>query len=271
MGLSIGEARQSAAALAWYLRRPALHRELLRRVARRVTSGRASARKLRIARAEATEWCAYVRSDAEALAATLGVPARPEPVSRLHPDEWQAALRAVERCPVRMGGPGHLDLIYHLVYHLRPTTVVETGVAYGWSTLAILLAMERRGEGRLFSVDMPYEGQESDPWMACVVPTPLRWGWTLIRKPDRDALPALMRDLGTIDFAHYDSDKSYDGRLFAYRLLYRHLSPGGVLMSDDVDDNLGFRDFTRGLGLQPLVLRRQDGRYVGLVQKPGGA
>ena len=67
---------------------------------------------------------------------------------------------------------------------------------------------------------------------------------------------------------HYDSDKSYEGRLFAYSLLYRHLSPGGVLMSDDVDDNLGFRDFTRGLDADPLVLRRHDGRYVGLVQKP---
>ena len=251
MGLSIGDARQSAATLAWYIRRPALHRELLRRVARRVRSGRASTTKLRMAREEAARWCERVQSDLDTMAATLQIPAHPEPLERLHPDAWQEALSAVERCPVQMGGGGHVDLIHHLCRHLRPKTVVETGVAYGWSTLAILLALEENGEGKLFSVDMPYQSQESDPWMACVVPTSLRWGWTLIRKPDRDALPDLMRHLGTIDLAHYDSDKSYEGRLFAYRLLYRHLSPGGVLMSDDVDDNLGFRDFARGLDVDP--------------------
>ena len=267
MGLSLQDARKSAAALTWYIRRPALHRELLRRVARRVRSGHASPTRLRIEREEATRWCESVRSDLDALAATLQIPARPEPLEQLHTDAWQEALRAAEKCPVRMGGPGHVDLIHHLCRHLRPKTVVETGVAYGWSTLAILLALRQNGEGRLFSVDMPYQSQETDPWMACVVPAALRDHWTLIRKPDRDALPALTRDLGAIDFAHYDSDKSYEGRLFAYGLLYQHLSPGGVLMSDDVDDNLGFRDFARGLGLDPLVLRRHDGRYVGLVQK----
>lgn len=268
MALSIEDARKSAATLAWYIRRPALHRELLRRVARRVRSGRASTTRLRIEREEATRWCESVRSDLEAVAAQLGIPARPEPLERLHPEAWQAALRAVERCPVQMGGGGHLDLIYHLTRHLRPKTVVETGVAYGWSTLAILLALKENGEGKLFSMDMPYQSQESDPWMACVVPASLREGWTLVRKHDRDALPALTRDLGTIDFAHYDSDKAYEGRQFAYGLLYGHLSPGGVMMSDDVDDNVGFRDFARSTGLDPLVVQRHDGRYVGLLQMP---
>lgn len=268
MGLSIDDARKNAATLAWYIRRPALHRELIRRVTRRVRSGRASTTRLRAEREQATHWCEGVRSDFDAVAARLQIPAKPEPLAERHPEAWQAALRAVERCPVQMGGGGHVDLIHHLTRHLQPGTVVETGVAYGWSTLAILLALKENGDGRLFSVDMPYEGQESDPWTACVVPTSLRWGWTLVRKPDRDALPALTRGLGTIDFVHYDSDKSYEGRLFAYGLLYDRLSPSGVLMSDDVDDNLGFRDFALRNGLDPLVFQRHDGRYVALVRKP---
>ena len=37
-----------------------------------------------------------------------------------------------------MGGPGHVDFIYNAVKLLKAKYVIETGVAYGWSSLAIL-------------------------------------------------------------------------------------------------------------------------------------
>jgi predicted O-methyltransferase YrrM len=268
IGALTDETRRSAAALVWFLRRPRLYREMLRRVLRRSRLGRGSDAQRQQERERATLWCASVQTDMPTLAAVLGIPPSPEPIRALHPDAWNAALRAQDACPVKMGGPGHVDLIYHVCRALRPTIAVETGVAFGWSTLALLLAMQENGQGRLYSVDMPYKNRGNEDWVGCVVPTDLRATWTLIREPDRDALPPLLKSIEQIDFAHYDSDKSYRGRLFAYAQLYRHLGPGGVLMSDDINDNGAFRDFTLEHGLQPLVLQRPDGRYVGLLRKP---
>jgi predicted O-methyltransferase YrrM len=266
MCVQLGEARRNAAALVWYLKRPSLHRELLRRVVRRTRFGRTPASHLEMEREEATRWCRSVETDRAALAKAIGLPAEAESVRARHPGAWNEALQAAQRCPVPMGGPGHVDLIYEVCRQIRPKVAIETGVAFGWSTLALLLAMQESPDSHLYSVDMPYATRENDAWVGCVVPNDLRSRWTLIRKPDRDAIPEIVRAVGIVDFAHYDSDKSYDGRLFAYELLFRHLRPGGILMSDDVDDNLGFRDFAAGRGLQPFVIRRPDGGYAGLIQ-----
>jgi predicted O-methyltransferase YrrM len=267
MGVQIDEVRQNAAALVWYLRRPSLHREMLRRLVRNSTGGRRPTSSLLRERDEATRWCRDVQTDFATIAAALGVPEELESVAALNPRAWVQAQRTAERCTVPMGGPGHLDVIYHLARHLQPKTVVETGVAFGWSSLAILLALERSGSGRLLSVDMPYRTYQNDAWVGCVVPQHLRGRWKLLRQPDRDALPRVVKVVPTIDLAHYDSDKTYEGRMFAYSLLYRHLSKGGVLMSDDIDDNCAFRDFAREEGLQPFVIRRPDDRFAGILQK----
>lgn len=267
MGVQIDEVRQNAAALVWYLRRPSLHREMLRRLVRNSTGGRRSISQLRRERDEARQWCREVQSEFTTIAATLGVPEELESVATLHPRAWAEAQRTAARCTVPMGGPGHLDVIYHFVRHLQPKTVVETGVAFGWSSLTILLALECSGQGRLLSVDMPYRNQQNDAWVGCVVPQHLRRRWKLLRQPDRDALPRLVKVMPTIDFAHYDSDKTYEGRMFAYRLLYHHLGERGVLMSDDIDDNSAFRDFAREQCLQSLVIRRPDDRFAGILQK----
>lgn len=44
----------------------------------------------------------------------------------------------VARCTTEMGGPGHLDLLFDVVRLTKARKVIETGVAYGWSSLAIL-------------------------------------------------------------------------------------------------------------------------------------
>ena len=55
------------------------------------------------------------------------------------------------------GGGGAYDLLYFLVMKVKPKNVVETGVASGWSTTAILTALDRLQQGELFSGDMPYK------------------------------------------------------------------------------------------------------------------
>ncbi|MFV0281806.1 MAG: hypothetical protein ACK5JM_13735, partial [Rhodoblastus sp.] len=69
--------------------------------------------------------------------------------------------------------------------------MVETGVAYGWSSLALLAASEDRPDSRLVSVDMPYPKMNNEAFVGIVVPERFHARWKLVRKPDRNGLRAL--------------------------------------------------------------------------------
>jgi len=55
-----------------------------------------------------------------------------------------------------LGGGGYYPLLYFLTRYLRPGTIVETGVAAGYSSSAFLSAIKVNGCGRLYSSDFPY-------------------------------------------------------------------------------------------------------------------
>jgi predicted O-methyltransferase YrrM len=168
-----------------------------------------------------------------------------------------------------MGGEGHLELIFRLVLAKRYRSVLETGVAYGWSSLTLLLALEILDAGELVSVDMPYAKRSNEPWVGVAVPPSLRHRWTLVRLPDRDGLPRALRRLdGGIDLFHYDSDKTATGRTYAYRRVWPAISPGGCLVSDDIEDNLAFRDFATQKGAPFWVLEKKQANFVGVMRKP---
>jgi predicted O-methyltransferase YrrM len=192
----------------------------------------------------------------------------PQPITSMFPDVFTAAHEKAAKCPVRMGGPGGLDLIYWLAEHSESKKVIETGVAYGWSSLAFLLSLKNRPGSRLISTDMPYPNRNNDQYVGCVVPTELRSTWNILRYPDRRALPTALRELGTLDMCHYDSDKSYEGRMWAYPLLWKALRKGGFLLSDDIGDNVAFRDYSNSLSIEPTIVEL-DGKFIGVLVKPG--
>lgn len=175
--------------------------------------------------------------------------------------------RRAAEAEVAMGGPGDLDLFYGAILTSGARRVIETGVAYGWSSLAALAAL-RETDGQLVSVDMPYPKASNEAFVGLVVPADWRDRWTLIRKPDRNGLAeAIARFGGEIDLCHYDSDKSYPGRMFASRRLWRALCPGGIFISDDIGDNFAFRDFFERIGVEFAIIRSQ-GKHVGIARKP---
>ncbi|TQV83647.1 class I SAM-dependent methyltransferase [Denitrobaculum tricleocarpae] len=184
----------------------------------------------------------------------------------VYPDVFNGAKRAEENCPIKMGGAGNLTLLYSLTEGLEAARGIETGVAYGWSSLAVLLSLQKR-QGQLFSVDLPYFKLRSDNWVGCVVPSDLRSNWHIYRCADREGLPQATRASGSIDFAHYDSDKSVPGRLWGYDHLWKALRSGGLLISDDIGDNDGFRQFCEQIGITPIVVADQ-GKYQGILRKP---
>jgi predicted O-methyltransferase YrrM len=165
--------------------------------------------------------------------------------------EGEAILQSL---PVKLGGGGAYPLLYFLARRHRPRVMLETGVAAGWSSRALLEAARANGGGALFSSDFPYL-RMADPerYIGCLVPEELRASWRLDIRGDRRALPDLLARAGSIDFFHYDSDKSASGRRFALSLIKPRLSPRAVLIMDDIDDNTFFRRFTESTGLPSRV------------------
>ena len=169
---------------------------------------------------------------------------------------------------VKMGGSGHIHLLYDCVRLLKAENVIETGVAYGWSSLAILKAQFQNGSGKLYSVDMPYPRKNNDNDVGIVVPKNLRKNWVLIRKPDKPGIiDALNRAGGKIDLCHYDSDKSWWGRHYAFPILWNSLNSKGLFISDDIQDNLYFSDFVNKRLLNYAVVEFK-GKFIGLIRKP---
>ena len=168
---------------------------------------------------------------------------------------------------VKMGGAGHIHLLYDCVRLLKVRNVLETGVAYGWSSLAILKALSQNGSGKLYSVDMPYPRKKNENDVGIVVPQNLRNNWTLIRKPDNPGIiSALNKAGGEIDLCHYDSDKSWWGRHYAYPILWKSLNSKGLFISDDIQDNLYFSEFVKKNLLKFAVVEFK-GKFVGLIRK----
>jgi len=217
--------------------------------------------------ADATNWAKnHVVSNSKALQ-LVGLLEENKSHPTLHEDQLSIAYRLFKKCPVDMGGPGDINLLYAAVILSGSSKIIETGVAYGWSSLAILMAIDKVGEGGLISVDMPYPKHNNEEFVGCVVPKELRRNWRLLRGPDRNMIKkALGLFDNQIDFCHYDSDKSWWGRAFAFPLLWEALKPGGVFISDDIQDNLFFAEFCNSLQM-PFAVTEFDGKFVGIIRK----
>jgi len=164
------------------------------------------------------------------------------------------------------GGPGDLNLLYDLCEQKECLNVVETGVAYGWSTSAILHSLSNRN-GRLCSVDMPMPKQEGYELIGIAVEERHKKNWHLIREPDKYGLIKALKFIGKpIDLIHYDSDKNYYGRKWAYPIIMEFLKDGGLFVSDDIEDNLFFKEYVTENNF-PFWVTKIDGKFVGIIKK----
>ncbi len=249
----------------WFLKRPHLHRQAVRIVSQRIRR-----HPKEQTRDEAIRWCEERSVDSQtALDQLTGDGRREWSVERAHAEDFRQARITAARSSAEMGGAADLDVLHYLVEHLRATHVIETGVAYGWSSLAILLSLRNRPDARLISIDMPYVRRGTEDFVGCVVPETLHPQWTLIRLPDGDGLETAIATLGSVDLCHYDSDKTYIGRMWAYPIMWDALRPGGHLISDDIHYNVAFSEFAARVEQAPVIVF-QGGRYVGILTKPDG-
>ena len=160
------------------------------------------------------------------------------------------------------GEPALTRAAYCITLHLRPTAVVETGVARGITTRFILEALARNDEGHLWSIDLPPLGEpEIHDQTAAAVPARLRHRWTYVRGSSRRCLRPLLESLGSIDLFVHDSRHTQRNLLYELEHATRALGPNGALLADDIDLNCGFHEFVaRRPDLTALLCRAEPGR-----------
>lgn len=151
-------------------------------------------------------------------------------------DWFRKQRAALERFPgpYRLGTTGEFgcEALYLLVRAARPRTIVETGVLYGASSAHMLAALARNGGGELYSVEIGRDPRE--PSHDHFVPGELRHQWRLIIGDSRRELPALLDRCAPIDMFYHDSLHTFDHMTWEFETALPHLSPSGVLASDDV-------------------------------------
>ncbi len=141
------------------------------------------------------------------------------------------------------GDAGLVRAIWCLTRHLRPNKVVETGVAHGVTSRCVLGALERNGDGHLFSVDLPPLERAWRKQVGMAVSDRYADRWSYIKGSSRRRLPGLLSQLGQIDLFIHDSLHSERNVRFELDEAWAALRPGGALVVDDVDANWGFRSF----------------------------
>jgi predicted O-methyltransferase YrrM len=212
----------------------------------------------------ATRWCASraaSENDVAAIDSSLWEEARSF-ASRLE-EHAEPKLRALG---VEARGNGaHCALLYFLARWVQPESVLETGVASGYSSAALLAALERNGKGHLYSSDFPYlRVRNAERHIGCLVDPEVRARWTLELRGDRVNVPRLLAGAGRVDLFHYDSDKSYSGRHWVLSRVAPRLSDQAVVVMDDISDNFFFQDWLKVSGWPSLVLHFRN-KYIGVA------
>lgn len=199
---------------------------------------------------------------------------------RLDPQLWDEAgafdaeniahaERVLKNIPHDLGGGGDHRFLYWLTRYLRPRVILETGVAAGWSSRAFLVALKKNGAGRLYSSDLPYfRLPNPEQFVGVLVEPELRKDWSLHVEGDEVNLPRIIADVQQIDVFHYDSDKMRSGRDFAITLVREKLSPGGIIVMDDIFNDDWFRSYVTGHNLPFEVIQSRYGIIGSLDRRP---
>lgn len=183
-------------------------------------------------------------------------------------DVWRPARDPAEPLTAWGARDVVLDVVGALVRVVRPTTVVETGVALGFSSATILAALEANDHGRLHSIDLPAPQWNPDREVGELVPAGLRHRWTLELGPSQRLLPRALARLGPVDVFLHDSNHAYSAQLREYRVAWPALRPGGILVTDDVWSP-AFLEHAAAVGARPLLVEKvPGGPAFGLARRP---
>lgn len=155
------------------------------------------------------------------------------------------------------GDRGFTRAVWCMTRHLRPTSVVETGVARGVTSRVILEALTRDGTGRLCSIDLPALDNAIDSEIGATGPSSLRDRWTYVSGTSRRVLPGLLAGLGEINLFVHDSSHTTRNLRFELESAWNALRKGAIV-ADGIERNKAFGEFTRSRPHIPALVASAD-------------
>ena len=183
-------------------------------------------------------------------------------VNSIDKDTLQEMMKkVVDRTKSKYPTKNHVRMWQIILYWIceisKPNIVLETGVNKGFSTALILKALADNRHGILYSIDLPppsfaFLGFEP----GVVVPDELKDRWELLIGRSQEILPALLLGVKEIDIFIHDSEHTYENMMFEWSTVWPFITSGGLLISDDVDNNQAFADFCRDVKAEYIVYGR---------------
>ena len=166
------------------------------------------------------------------------------------------------------GGGGAYELLYFITRYTKPSLIIETGVAAGYSSKAFLEAINMNEKGKLFSSDFPYFRETNAAnYIGLLVEDKYKKNWDLSIEGDINFVKTLSKKLkkSSIDLFHYDSDKSYRGRKNTFNAVKKYLNKKCIIIFDDIQDNSHFLDFSKGYSKDKVKIFEFNGKYIGMI------
>jgi len=134
---------------------------------------------------------------------------------------------------------GRIDVPYYhhygrelakVIIQETPKVVVETGLQGGFSTEHILEALDKIGDGHLYTIDIITE--------SCAGPL-IHPRFTQIIGRSQDELKPLYERVGQFDFFIHDSDHGFECMSFELEAAWEYVRDGGIIAGDDLTWNNG--------------------------------
>lgn len=179
------------------------------------------------------------------------------------------SARTASGTPVPMHSnipPAYAEALYETVRAANPALVLEVGMAFGVSSLAILSALrDGEREGRLISVDPSQSSVYQGCGLAAIERAGLADRHRLIEDFDYNALPRLLSEGVEVEFAYIDGWHTFDYALVDWWYVDKMLAAGGIVGFNDC----GFPAVARVIRFV-LSHRRYDEIEVGLPFTVGG-
>ena len=156
-------------------------------------------------------------------------------------EETQEQISSENPFPLELSADLHLARFsYALCRAMKPSVIVETGVAYGMTSAFILKALSVNGSGTLHSIDLPPLAHNADHFVGILVPEALRRNWILRRGTSRRILPLMLRELGRVDAFVHDSLHTRWNIRRELDIVTPYLGRQAFVLADDVDGNSAF-------------------------------
>jgi Methyltransferase domain len=136
--------------------------------------------------------------------------------------------------------------VWCVAAHIRPEVVIETGVAHGVTSRVVLEALNRNEFGHLWSIDLPFPFDHRLHGQTGVAVTDAcRPRWSYLEGASSQRLPPLTAEVGHLEMFIHDSLHTGKNTLFEMEQAASVMSPGGVMLIDDVGGHQAFPTFVR--------------------------